>query len=135
MSKYLLDTNVIISHFRNSRGTVSSQLSASGIGNSYVSSVTRAELVYGALKSNDPIRHLLLTNTFLASIPELPFDQLCANEYGEIRARLTKQGQVISSNDMMVAATAVVHNLTLVTHNTREFARIPNLQLEDWETS
>lgn len=133
MSKYLLDTNAIVNYLRNSKGSVSLKLATLGFGNTLVSSVTRAELVYGALKSDDPIRHLLLLNTFLSNIPELSFDQQCANEYGEIRADLAKKGMLISSNDIMIAATAKAHGLVLVTHNTREFTRVSGLQLEDWE--
>lgn len=133
MTDYLLDTNAIASHLRNNKGPVSVKLASLGNDYIHISSVTRAELVFGALHSKDPMRHQLHLNTFLANINEIPFDRECANEYGEIRADLERRGLRISSNDVMIAATAKVHGLILVTHNTREFVRVPGLQIEDWE--
>ena len=62
-----------------------------------------------------------------------PFDRASAERYAELRADLQRQGQIIGGNDMQIAAIALVHGLILVTHNTREFSRIPGLSLEDWQ--
>ena len=62
----------------------------------------------------------------------LAFDSDAAFEYGHIRHALKSQGNIIGANDMLIAAHARSMNLILVTHNTREFSRIPDLQLEDW---
>jgi tRNA(fMet)-specific endonuclease VapC len=55
------------------------------------------------------------------------------NFFGEIRAYLARLGKPIGPYDMQIAAIALAHNVILVTHNTREFSRIPDLQIEDWE--
>jgi tRNA(fMet)-specific endonuclease VapC len=70
---------------------------------------------------------------FVSPFTSLPFDDFCAHAYGQIRAQLEQAGTPIGSNDLMIAAIAVAHGLTLVTHNTREFKRILGLVLEDWE--
>lgn len=62
------------------------------------------------------------------------FHSLAAEMYGRIRTDLEKAGQPIGPNDLLIAAIALAHNLTLVTHNTRECCRVDNLQIADWET-
>jgi tRNA(fMet)-specific endonuclease VapC len=62
----------------------------------------------------------------------LPFDDASAEVYGRIRAQLGAQGNLIGPNDLLIASIALANNLTLVTHNTREFSRIPELRIEDW---
>jgi tRNA(fMet)-specific endonuclease VapC len=66
--------------------------------------------------------------------PSLPFDDEAAEHYGRIRAELTTEGTPIGGNDFLIAAIALANGLTLVTHNTREFARVTGLTIEDWET-
>ena len=63
----------------------------------------------------------------------LPFDDAAATEYAEIRFRLETSGEVIGPNDLLIAAIARAHGLTLVTHNIAEFRRVPGLLLEDWQ--
>jgi tRNA(fMet)-specific endonuclease VapC len=63
----------------------------------------------------------------------LPFDDRAAEEYGKTRAHLSSMGTLIGPNDLIIAATALAHGCTLVSHNTREFSRVPGLLLEDWE--
>ena len=65
----------------------------------------------------------------------LPFDDDAARKYGEIRSALSRLGKPIGPNDLMIAATALVHGAVLITHNTREFSRVEGLQIEDWEES
>jgi tRNA(fMet)-specific endonuclease VapC len=60
------------------------------------------------------------------------FDEAAARHYGDIRAYLERKGQVIGPYDMQIAAHARSQGLTLVTHNTREFSRVPDLALDDW---
>jgi len=62
----------------------------------------------------------------------LPFDDKAALNLGDMRAYLAKQGTPIGPYDLQIAAIAITHSLTVVTHNTREFARVPGLNLEDW---
>ncbi len=70
---------------------------------------------------------------FFSPYRSLPFRDEDAREYGLIRACLAKIGQPIGPNDLMIAAIARSAGLTLVTHNTREFSRVPDLRIEDWE--
>jgi tRNA(fMet)-specific endonuclease VapC len=63
----------------------------------------------------------------------LPFDDRAAEEYGKLRAHLMALGSPIGPNDLMIASIALANQLTLVTHNTTEFSRVPGLVLEDWQ--
>jgi tRNA(fMet)-specific endonuclease VapC len=98
-----------------------------------VCSVVKAELFYGAMRSTDPAKTLARQRQFLDQFVSLPFDDGAAEAYGHLRAHLSRQGTPIGPYDLMIAAIALVHNATLVTHNTREFSRVEGLRLEDWE--
>ena len=74
-----------------------------------------------------------MQDDFLKELISLPFDDAAAEHYAQIRANLTSTGELIGPNDLIIAAIALTHNLTLVTHNTAEFSRVKTLQLEDWE--
>ena len=97
-----------------------------------IPSVVRAELLFGALKGGSP-RHLFALRGFLSGFPELPFDDKCVEIYAQARAELERKGQRIGALDLMIAATALAHNLVLVTHNTAEFSRVHGLRIEDWQ--
>jgi tRNA(fMet)-specific endonuclease VapC len=68
----------------------------------------------------------------LPQVVGLVFDAPCAVEFGRIHAKLLNAGHPLDSVDMQIAATAIVHNLTLVTHNTKDFQHISGLRLDDW---
>jgi tRNA(fMet)-specific endonuclease VapC len=131
---YLLDTNICILHLR-SRGKsiLSDRLQHLDRSLVAVCSIVRAELLSGAAKSRDSIKNTNDVTTFLHLFTSLPFDDRAANEYAQIRATLEFQGSVIGGNDFLIASIALANNLTLVTHNIREFSRVPNLKWEDWE--
>jgi len=98
-----------------------------------VCSVVKAELFYGARRSNNPTRTLERQQEFLGRFTSRPFGDDAAISCGQIRARLASAGTPIGAYDLQIAAIALANNLTLVTHNTREFGRIEGLQVEDWE--
>jgi len=129
---FLLDTNTCI-HFMN--GTSDSvkmhfqQCSPSDIA---ICSIVKAELLFGARHSQRVEANLQRVKRFVAPLNSLPFDDRSAEEYAQIRADLTRQGKLIGSNDLLIAAIARVHDVVLVTNNTREFERIANLRLVDW---
>lgn len=100
-----------------------------------VCSIVKAELLYGGKRSNNPERTLRNQRAFLERFISLPFDDVAAEIYSDIRARLASLGTPIGSNDLQIASIALANNLTLVTHNTREFSRIDGLRLEDWEVA
>jgi tRNA(fMet)-specific endonuclease VapC len=87
------------------------------------------EMFYGSSKSNDPKRSRAKQDAFFIRFTQLVYDEIVADEFGRIRTYLEKQGTPIGPYDLQIAAVAVVHNLILVTHNTREFRRIPWLRI------
>ena len=130
---YLLDTNACVRILTNSHLKVSQKYSALGSANVAICSVVKAELYYGAYKSQRRSTNLVSVTQFWDPLVSLPFDDRAADVYGQIRAQLESQGRPIGPNDLMIAAIARANNLTLVTHNTREFSRVVGLQFEDWE--
>ncbi len=130
---YLLDTNTCIRYLNGRSVSIKERLEALAPGEVGLCAVVKAELAFGAARSNDPARTLAKLAAFFAPFASLPFDDSCASTYGRIRAELEQAGTPIGPNDLMIAAIALTHGLTLVTHNTREFGRIPGLSLADWE--
>ena len=130
--RFMLDTN-IIAYAKNRRPeSVIVRLRQCDPLDICISAITMAELEYGASKSSWPERNRLMLLAFLSEIQVMPFDADAAREYGDIRAALEKRGAVIGGNDMLIAAHAKALNLTLITNNQREFARIEGLKLENW---
>ncbi len=130
---YLLDTNVCIVHLVKRSLNVQQKLASISPKEIALCSVVKAEIIYGILKGNYSSQAVALRQNFLTQFVSLPFDDLAADFYGQERARLARLGQSIGPNDLMIASIALANNLTLVTHNTREFSRVANLQFEDWE--
>ena len=131
--RYLLDTNVCVRYLNGRSPAVRERIRTTNREDIVVCSVVKAELFYGAMRSNNPQRNLARQQQFLNLFVSLPFDDLSALVYGEIRAQLTALGTPIGPNDLQIAAIALANNLILVTHNTREFSRVDGLQIEDWE--
>lgn len=95
--------------------------------------MTKAELFYGSMRSNNPTQAHRAQQEFLVQLISLPFDDQAALIFGRIRAQLAAVGTPVGPYDLQIAAIALVNNLTLVTHNTREFSRVEGLRIEDWE--
>jgi len=130
---FLLDTNVWIRlKNRSSQNLVHRALSYTPE-LLFISAISKAELVFGAYNSERVAENLNELEDFLAPFSIVPFDNLSVTEYGRARAHLRRMGTPVGPNDMLIAATAISHNLTLITANTSEFARIPGLRLENWE--
>ena len=98
-----------------------------------VCAVVLAELRYGAASSGHAANEQAKVDAFVAPYVSLPFDAVAAGVFGEVRHALMSAGKPIGLYDTMIAAVALANNLTLVTHNTSEFGRIPGPTLEDWE--
>ncbi len=129
--RYLLDTNIISELVRRPRGQVASRIAKVGEDSICTSIVVAAELRCGAEKSASKQlseRFDLLMSALEVLSPEPPADRC----YGELRNHLTRQGTPIGPNDLLIAAHALAAGLTLVTANTREFARVPSLRIENW---
>ena len=127
----LLDTNSCI-HVINARPpAVLARFRQYRMGEIGVCSVVAAELAYGAAKSGSE-RNRRALEMFLAPLTILSFDERALWVYGDLRAELERQGTPIGALDTMIAAHALSRQCTLVTNNTREFARVPGLALENW---
>jgi tRNA(fMet)-specific endonuclease VapC len=132
--KYLLDTNTCIRYINGSSQSVADKLNALDKRDAVVCSVVKAELFFGALRSQNPIKTMAGQRQFLSLFVSLPFDDAAAEHYAQIRAELSQKGTPIGSNDLLIAAIALANGLTLITHNTSEFGRVSGLKIEDWET-
>jgi len=131
--RYLLDTNACISYLNNPVSPIRVRLSQLQPSTIFICSVVKAELFYGVLNSGNPNKNMDRLNVFLKQIQSLPFDDNAALIFGEVRAQLARIGRPIGPYDLQIAAIALQHNLTLVTHNMAEFSRVPALLCEDWE--
>ena len=94
--------------------------------------MVRAELLFGVSKSSRKMAALSAVQAFLEPYELLPFAGDAAEHYADIRGRLEKKWEVIGPADLIIAATARAAGAVLVTHNTKEFSRVPGLQIEDW---
>lgn len=130
---YLLDTNMVVALLKG-HAHVLARVRQVGTSDLYVCATVEAELWFGVCKSGRPEENRRRLLTLLAWLPSLPFAGEATRHFGEIRATLTRQGTPIGPYDLQIAAIALAQGLTLVTHNTREFARVPGLLLEDWLT-
>jgi tRNA(fMet)-specific endonuclease VapC len=131
---YLLDTNACIRILNGTSPSLIDHLRAVPRPLVRLSSVVKAELLYAARKSTRVAENLRLLERFFDTVASLPFDDRCAEEYGLLREELDRAGTPIGPNDLLIAATARVHRAVLVTHNVREFSRVAELRLEDWES-
>lgn len=130
--KYLLDTNICIALIRQKPNELIKRLTSHKPGDVGISTVTIAELIHGAQKSNLTEQNMTALDQFLLPLEVADFDQNAAVVYGHIRTYLENKGTVIGSMDMLIAAHALSLDVVLVTNNTREFKRVPNLKIEDW---
>src|SRR6185369_5430862 len=94
-------------------------------------SITVYELRYGAQRSSDPGREHAKLDLFFSPFNSLPFDDQCARRCADLRAQLEAAGNIIGPHDLQIAAIALEHELTLVTHNSGEFSRVVGLKLTD----
>lgn len=131
---YLPDTNACIALLRRRDANLMARWQATKSRDIVLCSVVVYELRHGAERSSDPAREHAKLDVFLAPFVSLPFDDPCARKCAEIRYDLERRGTIIGPHDLQIAAVSMHHTLTLVTHNTAEFSRIPGLKLEDWQS-
>ena len=130
--KYLLDTNICVYAINNRHPKLTNKLLTILPDEIAVSSITVGELEYGAAKSKWGDRTRQTLYAFLSNYTILPFDSADAICFGNLRAALALTGIPIGAYDIMIAAQGLTKGLTVVTHNTGEFSRVPKLGLEDW---
>ena len=131
MKRYMLDTNAIVEMLRGNRNVVS-QIEKHGIKNCFISEITIAELTYGAIKSGNS-KHfddIEIVESLFQIVPIYP----SFLDYARIRHHLTSTDFRIDTFDMLIGASAVQGKYVLITHNNKHFSRIPDLQIEDWQT-
>lgn len=128
---YLLDTDTCSAHLKRPSGLTHRFVQLSG--RLHIPSIVLGELYAWAYRRNDP-KSLIdrIESELLPDVCVLDFDRDCAIEFGQLRGTLLKRGIAVSRSDLLIAATALFHDFTLVTHNTRDFQRISGLRLDDW---
>ena len=132
---YLLDSNACIGWLRQNLPKLVARIKQEDPKDIVICSVVVGELIYGverfapAQQANNRMRVGQLRQQFVS----LPFDDLAAEHYGKVREHLAALGTPIGPNDLMIAAIVLANVLTLVTHNTFEFSRVPGLPIEDWQ--
>lgn len=129
---FLLDTDICSAHMRRPAKLAHQFIQYTG--QIAISTVTLAELYAGAYMHSQTTRLLALIADLLQEVQVIDFDTTCAEKFGEVRGTLLQQGISVPTTDLMIASAALVHNLTLVTHNTADFQHIPGLRLDDWLT-
>ena len=130
--KYMLDTNICIYIIKHQPENVIRKFMEHNQDDICISAITYAELAHGVEKSRAREKNRIALMVLLSEIQIVPFDDLAAQIYGEIKADLQKKGMLIGPLDTLIAAHAKTLNLTLVTNNTKEFVRVDGLELEDW---
>lgn len=132
MTRYLLDTNIWIALANNEPSAIR-RLRALDPAAVVSCAVVRAELFFGARKSQRVAENLAGFRALLEPFPSLPFDDRAAEHYGLIRAALEAAGTPIGSNDLQIAAIAQANDCTVITRNCREFDRVPALAVQAWD--
>ena len=129
--RYLLDTNILSDLLRQPQGAVATRIAAIGEETVCTSIIVAAELRFGAAKSGS--RKLTdRVDLILSAVEILPMEIPTDHHYGKLRQHLASQGTLIGPNDMLIAAHALSAGLTVVTANTREFSRVPGLDVVNW---
>ncbi|MBR6198718.1 MAG: DUF4411 family protein [Spirochaetales bacterium] len=129
---FCLDTNVIIDATSTKNRHILSHFIEVDPNEIVIPAIVVAELEYGARHSRDYQGNISIIRDFIAPYRIVPFYEREAVAYGKIRQQLTADGKIIGANDMLIAATALAHNATVVTHNIKEFSRVSGVDLIDW---
>ncbi|MCY2962314.1 MAG: type II toxin-antitoxin system VapC family toxin [Planctomycetota bacterium] len=127
---HLLDSNICSAHFRRPGGLAHRFIQYRG--GLFVPTIVLGELYAGAYHVADPTPLLAKIGDLLNDVEVLDFDHDCAKQFGKVRGSLLQQGVSVPTADLMIAAVAMVHDLTLVTNNTFDFRHISGLRLADW---
>jgi tRNA(fMet)-specific endonuclease VapC len=128
----MLDTNICIFAIKRKYENLLNRLHKNIDKGIYISTLTVAELEFGVSNSMYPEKNRISLLEFLTIFNLLQFDDIDAIEYGKIKTKLKKQGNIIGPIDLLLAAQAVTKNLILITNNIDEFKRVDNLRIEDW---
>lgn len=130
--KYLLDTNICIALLKGGDERLLSRFEEASTAQFFLCSIVKAELFYGARKSQRVEANLKLLDAFFTQFESLVFDDKASEFYGVARSLLAKMGMPVGANDLLIASIAQSHDLTLISRNEKELRRIPGLRLEAW---
>jgi len=130
--KYLLDTNILIFLMKKGNKKLLSKIESQSFDALAISSITLAELEFGAANSSKPEVNRSVFLGVLSAINVVNFDDNCAYEYGLIRHKLKIKGSPIGPMDMLIAATAIANDLIMITNNVKEFEKVEGLKIQDW---
>lgn len=131
--KYLLDTNIASYYLRRSSAALEERVNQGLVQQVVaISALTRAELRFGQAGMATDDRRRGLIDRFLLQLPNLPWTHQAADQYGGLKDAHRRSGTPIGEIDTQIAAHALAEGLTLVTHNTRHFSKVPGLLVEDW---
>jgi tRNA(fMet)-specific endonuclease VapC len=130
---FLSDTDTCSAHLKRPSGLMHRFVQHSG--GLYIPTIVLGELYTWAYRRNNPTPLIQrIENDLLPDVTLLDFDSDCAKEFGRVRGELLQKGVSVSRLDLLIGAVALVHNLTMVTHNTADYQSIPGLRLDDWLT-
>lgn len=129
--KFMLDTNICIYVLNERPPTLRTQFNKY-IGSMCISSITLAELHYGAANSQKPRQNLAQIESLCSHLSVASFDEMAAAQYGVIRATLKRAGKLIGGNDLLIAAHAKAMGVALVSNNENEFKRVSGLKVVNW---
>ncbi|MEZ4973849.1 MAG: type II toxin-antitoxin system VapC family toxin [Cyclobacteriaceae bacterium] len=130
MSRYLLDTNICI-YFLKGQFGLDKAIEKAGLVNCFVSEITIAELKFGAENSENQDKNRKTVDQFVSKFTVIPvFNSL--DIYAKEKARLRKKGLPLDDFDLLIGATAISNNLTLVTRNVSDFERLKGIEIENW---
>ncbi len=132
---YFLDTNICIYYLKGLHGSIAENLLSRRPGEIRIPSMVKAELLYGAYRSERSSDNTELVEEFLFPFQVVGFSDKACGEYARIRAELEATGTVIGPNDLVIASTVVANEGILVTNNEKEFNRVGGLTVENWITS
>jgi tRNA(fMet)-specific endonuclease VapC len=133
VSPYCFDTDIVSAlTWRRPPLRLMRRLANVAVQEQFTSAITLGELMYGAAWRQDSDLYERIRAVLPSGARILPFDRAAAGRYGELRADLERAGKRLAEPDLRIASIALARDLTLVTGNTRHFARVPGLRVEDW---
>jgi tRNA(fMet)-specific endonuclease VapC len=130
--QYLLDTNICIYFLNRTSERLISQFKNVSPLVIKLSTISVAELFYGAEKSNAKKKNWAIVENFVSTFEIIPFDEKSSKIYPKIRASLEKSGNPIGPMDLLIASISLANNFNLVTNNLKEFKRVKGLKVENW---
>lgn len=130
---FLLDTNACIRFLNGTSEALVERVHDCRPSEIALCSIVKAELLFGAHNSAKVAENLETLDEFFSPFVSFPFDDRAARHYGDIRRDLSRRGELIGPNDLLIASIARANDVTLVTHNSKEFSRVAELNIEDWE--